>query len=80
MKQIKLTGRIQLRMPDALASPTCDECRAVTRFVGLEAHPRDDSVDLCTYACDVCGHMQTGVIDRGDRRNGNGIGAPLLDG
>jgi hypothetical protein len=35
-----------------------------TRFVGLESVVNSDRADLCTYACDGCGQMQTAVITR----------------
>ena len=81
MKQARPRGQIWLRTPfDVLASPACEECGAITRFVGLESHPINDSSDLCTYTCDVCGHLQTGVLARNDKQNGIGSAHPLDEG
>jgi hypothetical protein len=57
---------------DALASPTCEKCRAFARFVGLESHPHNGNSDLCTYECDACGHVQTNVVARDGAANGDG--------
>lgn len=48
----------------AMLYPACERCGLPTRFVGLEAVVNSDRTDLCTYACDGCGQMQTAVITR----------------
>jgi hypothetical protein len=57
-------------MLEALQSPACEKCQALTRFVGLEAHPHNESFDLSTYQCVACGHMQIGVTSRDEKQNG----------
>ena len=59
----------------ALLSPACERCGLPTRFVGLEAVVNSDHTDLCTYACDGCGEVQTAVIAR---HNGLDAETPAL--
>jgi hypothetical protein len=52
------------KQSDPLAARPCESCGRAARFVGLETDARDPGADLCTYECDICGHLQTEVIAR----------------
>jgi C4-type Zn-finger protein len=54
----------QAHTPAALACPRCELCSLQTRFVGLESLPDNDRVDLCTYECNSCGHVQAELVRR----------------
>jgi hypothetical protein len=37
---------------------SCAKCRAATRLVGIEPHPRLADTDIWTFECAQCGHTE----------------------
>lgn len=49
-----------------LVSPACPFCGGATRLIGIEPHPVQASIDICTYGCARCDEVSTQTVTRRD--------------
>jgi hypothetical protein len=51
--------QVHLVVLEALRPPSCGACGSTSRLVGLEPHPTNRRIDVCTYQCNTCAEVQT---------------------
>jgi hypothetical protein len=48
--------------PHPTPGPACAECGGPVRLTGIEPHPTKAAVDLRTFQCLICDHVQAAIV------------------
>ena len=50
------------RQPNPTHGPACAECGGPVRLTGIEPHPTKIGIDLRTFQCLACDHVQAAIV------------------